>query len=174
MSNNQNTQQPSEQTSMTAKVRREAASLRNALAFTQVVGVLMRSPHYRQYTIADLEWLVIPPLLAGQFRIGEVKPDKNQGAAMPAAVVLWASVSAEVDARLMTADEGAVKLKPEEWTSGDILWLVHAAGETRFVRHVVEQLTKTTFKGRDVKVFGRDQDGKPKVHVLAKTPAQAA
>jgi hemolysin-activating ACP:hemolysin acyltransferase len=153
-------------TALTESIRRQAATLRNSLAFAQVVGVLMRSPHYRQYTLADLEWLVIPPLSAGQFRIGEVKPDKNQGAAMPVAVVLWASVSEEVDKRLMAAESVSFRLKPEEWKSGDILWLVHAAGETRFVKHVIEQLTKTTLKGRQVKVLGRDKDGKPKVHLL--------
>jgi hemolysin-activating ACP:hemolysin acyltransferase len=151
-------------TPITEKVRREAAALRNALAFTQIVGVLMRSPHYKQYTLDDLEWLVIPPLLAGQFRIGEATP--KEGLTLPVAVVLWARVTAEVDKRLMEADTLAFRLKPEEWTSGDILWLVHAAGETRFVRHVVDQLMKTTFKGREVKVLGRTQDGKPKVHIL--------
>jgi hemolysin-activating ACP:hemolysin acyltransferase len=159
-------------TPLSEKLRRDAATLRNALAFTQVVGVLMRSPHYRRYTLGDLEWLVIPPLLAGQFRIGEVKPDKNQGAAMPVAVVLWASVSAEVDKRLMETEEASFQLKPEEWKSGDILWLVHAAGETRFVRHVVDELTKTTLKGRQVKVLGRDQEGKSKIHVLGAASAQ--
>jgi len=152
---------------LTEKIRREAAALRNAFAFTQVVGVLMRSQHYRQYKIADLEWLVVPPVAAGQFRIGEVKPDPKQNAAIPVAVVLWASVSPEVDKRLTEADTMEFRLKPEEWTSGNIIWLVHAAGETRFVRHVVDQLTKTTFKGREIKVLGRDQEGKPKVHVLA-------
>jgi cytolysin-activating lysine-acyltransferase len=150
---------------LTEKVRRDATVLRNALAFTQVVGVLMRSPHYKQYTIGDLEWLVIPPVMAGQFRIGEAKPDNNQ-AAVPVAVVLWASVSPEIDERLMQGSGAPFQLKPEEWRSGDIPWLVHAAGETRFVRFVVEQLRKTTFKGRKVKVRGRDQDGNPKVHVL--------
>jgi hemolysin-activating ACP:hemolysin acyltransferase len=160
-------------TPITEKVRREAAALRNTLAFTQMVGVLMRSPHYKQCTLADLEWLVIPPLLAGQFRIGEAKP--KEGLSLPVAVVLWARVSAEVDKRLMETDSPSFQLKPEEWTSGDILWLVHAAGETRFVRHVVEQLTKTTFKGREVKALGRGQDGKPKVHLLSDNPpAQSA
>src|SRR5215813_4282785 len=101
-------------TPLTEKVRREAAALRNALAFTQVVGVLMRSPHYKQLTIGDLEWLVIPPLLAGQFRIGETKPNQG-GATLPVAVVLWARVSDEVDKRLMDADSTAFRLKPEEW-----------------------------------------------------------
>ena len=151
---------------MTEKIRRDAAALRNALAFTQAVGVLMRSPHYKQYTLGDLEWLVIPPLLAGQFRIGEAKPHNKQGPALPVAVVFWASVSPEVDKRLMEAKSASPQLKPEEWKSGDILWLVHAAGETRFVRFVVDQLANTTFKGRQVKVLGRDKDGNSKVHVL--------
>jgi hemolysin-activating ACP:hemolysin acyltransferase len=153
-------------TGLTEKVRRDAAVLRNALAFTQLVGVLMRSPHYRKYTLGDLEWLVIPPLKAGQFRIGEAKLQNNQGPAVPVAVVLWASVSPEVDKRLMEGSDTSFQLKPEDWKSGDILWLLHAAGETRFVRVVVDQLTKTTFKGRKVKVRGRDRNGNLRVHVL--------
>jgi cytolysin-activating lysine-acyltransferase len=150
---------------LTEKVRRDAAALRNALAFTQALGVLMRSPHYRTYTLADIEWLVIPPLMAGQFRIGEAKPDA-QGPSLPVAAVFWASVSPEVDKRLAEAKSAAPQLKPEEWKSGDILWLVHAAGETRFVRSVIDQLMKTTFKGREVKVLASDRDGNAKVHVL--------
>src|SRR5215813_11699052 len=46
-------------TPLTAQVRREAAQLRNAMAFTQIVGVLMSSSHYKEYKVADLEWLVI-------------------------------------------------------------------------------------------------------------------
>jgi hypothetical protein len=30
----------------------------------------------------------------------------------------------------------------------------------------MDELTKTTLKGRQVKVFGRDQTGKSKIHVL--------
>lgn len=150
---------------MTEKIRRDAVALRNALAFTQAVGVLMRSPHYKKLTLADLEWLVIPPLMTGQFRIGEAKPD-DKGPSLPVAVVFWASVSPEVDKRLMETTGAAPQLKPEEWKSGDILWLLHAAGETRFVRFVVDQLTKTTLKGRQIKVLARDNDGNAKVHVL--------
>jgi hypothetical protein len=46
------------------------------------------------------------------------------------------------------------------------------AGETRFVRRVVKELRETTLKGREIKVFGRDKDGKPTIPPLADDPAQ--
>jgi cytolysin-activating lysine-acyltransferase len=150
---------------ITEKVRRQAAAMQHSFAFTQVVGVLMRSERYKNYTLADLEWLIIPALLAGQFRIGEVKAEKGD-TTLPAAVILWASVSPEVDQRLMQADTAAVRLQPDEWKSGDILWVLHSVGDTRFLRELFKKLAETTFKGREVKVRGRAQDGKPAVHVL--------
>jgi hemolysin-activating ACP:hemolysin acyltransferase len=154
-----------EPTGLTEKVRRDATSLRNSLAFTQAVGVLMRSSHYKEYKICDLEWLLLPAITNRQFRIGEVKLDEaHGGATVPASLVLWAFVSPEVDKRLTETTEP--KLTPAEWTSGDIPWLVHAAGETRFVRPVVDQLMATTFKGRTLKILGRDKDNNIKIHIL--------
>jgi len=51
----------SEPSGLTEKVRRDAATLRNALAFTQALGVLMRSPHYRTYTLAAVLCASISP-----------------------------------------------------------------------------------------------------------------
>jgi len=146
------------------------AALCNSLAFTQIIGVLMRSEHYKHYSLADLEWLVVPPMLAGQFRIGEVKP--KTGGSAPVAVVLWARVSADVDKRLTETGNAPIRLRPDEWTSGDILWLVHAAGQPRFVRDVLKQLNETVFKGREVRVRTPGKDGKLTVQLLP-TNAQA-
>jgi cytolysin-activating lysine-acyltransferase len=143
----------------------------NSVALTQIIGVLMRSQHYRHYTLGDLDWLVIPPVLAGQYRLGEVKA-KNDGATLPVAVLLWAKVSPDVDARLTQSDTPTIRLSPEEWTSGDILWLTHAAGEPRFVRHLLKQISETTFKGLQVKTRARGEDGKVVVQLLP-TGAQA-
>jgi hemolysin-activating ACP:hemolysin acyltransferase len=153
------------------KARQQAAAaLRNSLAFTQIIGVLMRSEHYKHYTLADLEWLVVPPMLAAQYRIGEAK--QKTGGSVPVAVVLWASVSADVDQRLAQVGNVPIRLRPDEWTSGEILWLVHAAGEPRFVRQVLKQLNDSAFKGREVKVRARGGDGKLAVQLLS-TDAQA-
>jgi hemolysin-activating ACP:hemolysin acyltransferase len=154
---------------LVSKARRQAA-MHNSMALTQIIGVLMRSQHFRQYTLGDLEWLVIPPVMAGQYRIGEVKT-KTEGATLPVAVLLWAKVSPEVDQRLAQSDSPTLRLRPEDWTSGDILWLTHAAGEPRFVRHLLKQISETAFKGLAVKTRARGEDGKVVVQLL---PTQAA
>lgn len=156
------------------KIRTQAASLRNATAFVQAIGVFMRSQHYRAYTIGDLEWLLIPAITNRQYRIAEARLDQADGGrALPAGIVLWAMVSPEVDQRLMEEKNGTPKLQPAEWTSGDIPWLVHAAGESRFVRPIVKDLMETTFKDRKVKVFGRDANNEVKIHTLEAAEGKA-
>jgi hypothetical protein len=47
----------------------DTAQLRFAQSFAQIVSVLMRDPGDRSLAIADLEWLVLPAVAAGQFRL---------------------------------------------------------------------------------------------------------
>jgi hemolysin-activating ACP:hemolysin acyltransferase len=145
--------------------RRAAIAIRQSLAFAQIVSVLMRSPRYKHYTLSDLEWLVLPPLLTGQFSVAEAST-KQGGPRVPVAVALWASVSAEVDKRLSENLAAPIRLRPDEWRSGDILWLVDAVGDARVVPQLLKPLSETVFKGRQVKVRRRGEDGKAAVKIL--------
>jgi hemolysin-activating ACP:hemolysin acyltransferase len=144
--------------------RRVASAIRQSLAFAQIVPVLMRSPHYRHYSLGDLEWLVIPPLLAGQYRLAEAK---QNGVSVPAAVALWARVSAEVDKKLSENLHVPIRLRPDEWQSGDILWLIDVVGDQRVVPQLLKQLGETAFKGREAKVRARGENGKVIVQRIA-------
>ena len=73
-------------------------AIRQSLAFSQIVSLLMQSPTYRHYALADLEWLVIPPLAIGMFA-AEAKVPEN-GQAYHVAAVLWVSVSLKLNKRL--------------------------------------------------------------------------
>jgi hemolysin-activating ACP:hemolysin acyltransferase len=110
--------------------RRAAVALRRSVAFAQIVTVLMRSPLHKHLALTDLEWLVFPPLLTGQFSVAEVK-SKDGKTSLPAAVALWARVSADVDKRLSENLNAPIRLRPDEWRSGEILWLVEAIGDAR-------------------------------------------
>src|SRR5215470_4717274 len=153
--------------------RRAAAAVRHSLAFAQIVSILMHSPRYRHYTLGDLEWLVLPPLLTGQCSVAEAK-SKDNGASVPVAVALWASVSPEVDQRLAENLNTPIRLRPDEWRSGDILWLIDAVGDRRVVPGLLKQLADNTLKGREIKVRGRGEGGKVEVKNLQTTLQQAS
>lgn len=147
--------------------RRAAIAIRQSLAFAQIVSVLMRSPHYKHYSLADLEWLVLPPLLTGQFSIAEAG-DQKSDLKVPVAVALWANVSAEVDKRLSANLSDPIRLRPDEWRSGEIAWLVDAVGDARVVSPFLKQLSETVFKAREVKVRSKGPDGRPQLTFVSK------
>lgn len=136
-----------------------------SVAFADIVTVLMRSPQHKHFSLADLEWLVVPPLRMGQCRVAKTLP--QQGApGIPIAAVLWASVSHEVDERLSGNVNAPMRLRPDEWKSGDVLWLVEAVGDPRIVPSLLKQLMDTALKGQTVKVR-RLENGRPAVCSLA-------
>jgi cytolysin-activating lysine-acyltransferase len=147
--------------------KRQQRSARATLVFGQVISLLMRSPEYKHFSLTDLEWLVVPPIRLGQCGVAEAKMQED-GLAVPVAAALWASVSAEVDRRLSSELEKPMRLRPDEWRSGDILWLISAVGEARMVPQFLKQLERTAFKGRDVKLRTRGRDGKTMVELLGK------
>jgi cytolysin-activating lysine-acyltransferase len=64
-----------------------------------VVVLMSRSAAHRHYTLADIEWLILPPVMLGQFYVAEAQDEAN-GFRAPIALITWAKVSPEVDARL--------------------------------------------------------------------------
>lgn len=49
----------------------QSSKLRFAVAFARIVSLLMRSQDHRYYALIDLEWLVVQPMLFGQFAVME-------------------------------------------------------------------------------------------------------
>ena len=87
--------------------------------------------------------------------------------------MLWAFVSEEIDKRLSDLS-APVRLKPNEWRSGDIPWIVLATGDTRVLAGLIQELTKSVFKDRQPKMRARGADGKVSVGHLQVKPKDAA
>ncbi len=119
--------------------------------FGGAVSLFMRSPAHKHLTLNDLEQCLVPPLRLNQFMLAELKQPNGQ--AVPAALVLWARVSAEVDARLSAAPGYPIRLHPNEWQSGDVFWIIDAVGEPKAVQQCIEALTKTAFQGKQFKAM---------------------
>lgn len=130
--------------------QRAARSKRMQASFGEIVALLMRSPQFKGMPLAALDQLVVPPVAAGQVMIAEAQ-HKETGIVAPAAAILWASVSDEVDQRLSDGQGKPLSLSPQDWKSGDNPWLIITAGDPRLVKPLVEQLQKTVPKGRKLK-----------------------
>jgi len=156
---------PQELSSADMQKRREV-SARLLMRFGEVVSVLMRAPQFSDLPLRQLQELVVPPLLSGQFLVAEAQ-SKAQGFVTPVAAALWARVSKEVDQRLSVNLDKPLQLSPKEWNSGDIGWLIVLAGNLQALAPLLKQLQETTFKGRPVKMRAKAKDGKAVVTTLS-------
>lgn len=144
-----------------------------AASYGEIVSVLMRSPHYKHYSLADLEWLVLPPLLAKQFTLAEARTIEGSIPA-PVGVALWARVSEEVDKKLSSDLDRPLRLRPDEWTGGDILWLIGAIGAPEVVKAMVERMGEAVFDGKPFKLRAHGKDGKMSVQTIKGKSANGA
>ncbi len=99
-------------------------------SFGNVAMAMMMMPRYRNQTLGDLQHLLLEPLLRDRVAIA-YPGNKDGGERDPlsdvAGMAIWASVSEEVDVRIrdqVRAGTFPVRLKPADWTSGEINWLL--------------------------------------------------
>jgi cytolysin-activating lysine-acyltransferase len=165
---------------------RDARQARFAQSFAQVIAVLMRDANFRKMRLADLEWLVLPPVMAGQFNLaqaparfgrlegkGEGKDAGREGGVLvPVAVALWARVSDAIDKTLSENLDKPVRLGPADWASGDNIWLIAVAGDQRAMPKFIEELSKNEFAGQRVKMRVRGPGNTVAVKTLGR-PAEA-
>lgn len=162
-------------------------------SFGEIVTLLMRSPHYKHYSLSDLEWLVIPALLTNQFLVVEaqmklpVPENKNSdapvasgqsegatkepvaggqpegasqiGPRIPVGLALWAKVSPEVDEKLSSNLNTPIKLRPDEWRSGEINWIIDVLGDEKIMQSLYAKLKGDVFKGQRFKVRAQNKEG---------------
>ena len=115
--------------SVDPEVLKKIAALRTQVreSFGKVVMAMMGLPRYRHQTLSDLQHLVLDPLIRDRIAIA-FPSDTSAGPLTDiAGLAIWASVSEEVDAKLRDQIKGGawpVRLKADEWNSGEINWLI--------------------------------------------------
>jgi len=137
----------------------------------EMVWVCSQSPIYKNLKIADIEWLLMPPMLLEQYRV-------FHNDATPVGFALWAHLSEDVEKRMNESMEKGepVRLTPQEWKSGERLWLIEmvipAANETnKLTQILMADLVQNVFKSQPFKFHQLHiEDGKRK-NVIITSPA---
>jgi len=133
--------------------------------FGNIVTMFLQSPGHKHLKLEDLPARIIMPLVNNQFLLAEAYK-KDTGFTFPVGVVLWASVSDEVEQRLSQDLNEPILLTQDEWTGGDNYWLIESIGEQRFVQQLLGRLCKEVFKDKPFKARVADKDGKRRIEVL--------
>lgn len=120
--------------------------LKRLPALGPVLLLYMQSSHRRYQFIADLEWLLMPPLIAGQCKLFMKKE-------YPTSFISWAFLNKEAEARLFT---NGGKLRPEDWNCGDRLWIIDIVAPFGGVENMLYDLQTIEFPGRVVRLAAPD------------------
>lgn len=124
-------------------------SLESALGAVSMLA--MKSANHKYLFVSDYEWLVIPPVALKQFVV--FRTEKNE----PIAFISWAKINEDVEKRLLS---GSIKLKPQEWNSGDKLYIIDMISPFGIGKEILKQLNDKMFKDKDVKIIRPRKDGK--------------
>jgi len=122
----------------------------------ELTWLMSQSPTHKHFTIGDLEWLVMPAILLEQFRV--FHGDKH-----PLGFALWAYLSEDAEKKLndaVMAGQGA-RLRPDEWKSGDRLWLVDlvapfATPDNKLNEAMLADLVQNVFGAKKFKLHVTD------------------
>lgn len=136
-----------------AKIAQLRVQMRES--FGKVVMAMMALPRYRHQTLADLQHLVLDPLIRDRLAIA-YPADKERGdLADISGLAIWASVSEEVDAKIREQIRNGVwplRLKPEDWTSGETNWLIDVIAQDRKITASVLANFKQVVKEGDLRL----------------------
>ena len=149
----QNGTAPSPNPQLDPEVAKKLATVRSQVreSFGKIVMALMMTPRYRNQTIGDLQHLVLEPLIRDRVAIAYPGNVQESALADMAGFAIWASVSEDVDARIREQVANGVfpiRLKPEEWNSGQISWLFDVvAADTRATTNVIANFKQVVKEG---------------------------
>lgn len=124
--------------------------------FGQATWLMTQSRGHRTMFLSDLEWMLMPAILLRQFRLF---PGKDQ----PLGIALMGQLSDEASKRLETSG----KIKPEDWKSGDNLWLVELVAPFGQQDAMLGDLRATVFKGKQFKMYATDNTGQRQVITMS-------
>jgi cytolysin-activating lysine-acyltransferase len=129
---------------------------RNSEALGEILWLYAHSPRHQRLRLAEFQQFILPALLHGRYRIY-----KRGG--IPVGYVSIARLSREVEDLLLG---GGYRLLPEDWISGDRLWIMQFVVPFGDVLNICRRLrSDPELLGRPVGAFRKNR-GRPGVRVV--------
>ena len=146
------------------------ATLNHAQLLGEIASLMIVDKAHKFMHVADLEWLIIPPLMLQQCRLFRAN-DPKTGKPRPVGAAVWAYVTPEISKRL---EAGITKLAPNEWRAADpndpntIIWVVDVIAPFGNPDVFLKDLEETALKDKQFQVRVMTKDGRSDVQVRGK------
>lgn len=115
---------------------KEAQSSLNKLPIMgPALWLYARDPMKKFMFVGDIDWAILPPVILDQCRLYT-----KDG--IPFAFFTWALVNDAIDQRLRS---GTPRIAPNEWQSGEHLWLVDVVTPFGKTEEMIDELRKAQF-----------------------------
>ena len=125
---------------LTPELMAQIGELRSKIQISigQTFLAMMDLPRYKHISLADFSHLIVNPLLRNRVAIAHKSAIENGQAKVDeetiAGIAIYATVSPAVDAKITEQTKAGVfplRLAPEDWTSGDLPWLLDVIAADR-------------------------------------------
>ncbi len=140
----------------------QAATPTVSAVFGEIVWLMTQSIMHRSMFLSDLEWMVMPPLMLGQFRLFHGPDPLQDGHQRPIGCIVWALAVPEVAVRLAT---GITRMRPQDWrpvglgghgdmaaqTTDAVVWIVDCLAPFGGTQQMINDFRGKVFPGREVK-----------------------
>ena len=120
--------------------------LKRLPAIGPILLLYMQSSHRRYQFIADLEWLLMPPLVSGQCKLFMNKE-------YPVSFISWAFLNEEAEKRMF---KNGGKLRPDDWNCGDRLWVIDIVAPFSGAENMLRDLQVNVFPGQVIRLTAPD------------------
>jgi hemolysin-activating ACP:hemolysin acyltransferase len=135
------------------------ANSQRAIAFGEIMSVLMQSQRHRNVTLGALLRQMAPAFLTDQFVLARARAKRDDAETAPVGVAFWASVSEAVDDRLSADPAQPIELADDEWLSGPIVWLIDVVAAPRVSQAMLRSIRERVGTDATIKVRTTGRDG---------------
>ncbi len=119
-------------------------------AIGHAIWLMSRSALHKHLMITDIEWLLMPPIMLGQFHLWQ-----DQG--RPHGFASWAYFGEEQEERI--ANKGIRRLMPTDWKTGEALWLIDFVAPFGQQEAMVKDLREKVLPGKRMKMLQAKPEG---------------
>lgn len=148
-----------------AEIRQIQTTMR-AAAFGEIISLFMQSPRHSQVTLAALAKQMLPAFLTGQFVLARAQQKDQNAPAAPVGAAFWASVSEEVDQRICADVAKPIELAPDEWQSGNIVWLLDLVAPPKIAGSLTKSVREKVGKDTQIKFKVMNKEGERSIQLL--------